>query len=101
MLIATSPQLDETQGQALSAGFDFAWRRLLRADGLLNPAQHAQVQNILTSYLLRLVRRGERDAQRLARRGIFFVCGVLACPEPVGYVGRSLRLADDDAEIVF
>jgi hypothetical protein len=40
-----------------SRPYDMAWRRIIEAD--LTRPQHAQAQNILLSYLRRLVRRGE------------------------------------------
>jgi len=100
MQTATSCALDAEQGKALSAAFDFAWRRLLQTD-LLQPSQYAQMQNILTTYLIKLVRRGERNEGRLARRGIFFVCGLLAAPDPVSFTGRALYFAEGAAGVVF
>jgi hypothetical protein len=61
--------------------------------------QQPYAQSIVCAHLLRLVRRGERNEARLASRGVFLICGILACPDYEYVPGRSLRT--DSAEIVF
>jgi len=93
--------LDENESRILMAAYDLAWRRIMQAN-LLTPMQQAcaqNMQNILRGFLLRLLRRGERSEARLASRGVFLICGILACPGDVYVPGRSLRT--DGAEIVF
>jgi hypothetical protein len=98
MHIAIRNDLDEEQSRILMAGCDLAWRRITQAE-TLTPMQQTYAQNILCAHLLRLVRRGERNETRLASRGVFLICGILACPDYEYVPGRSLRT--DGAELVF
>jgi hypothetical protein len=66
---------------------------------VLTSMQQPYAQNIVCAHLLRLVRRGERNEARLASRGVFLICGILACPDYEYVLGRSLRT--DGAKIVF
>jgi hypothetical protein len=91
-------ELDDVQSRVFTAAYDMAWRRIMEAD-LLSPPQYAHIQNILCGYLLWLIRRGERKETRLASRGVFLVCGLLACPD-CGYVpGQPVKT--DGAQLVF
>ena len=98
MHIAIRNDLDEEQSRILMAACDLAWRRIVQAN-VLTPMQQPYAQSIVCAHLLRLVRRGERNEARLARRGVFLICGILACPDYEYVPGRSLRT--DSAEIVF
>lgn len=92
------PELDDEQSHVLTAAYDLAWRRIIHAE-LIKPVQHRQLQDALYGYLLQLVRRGERKEARLARRGIFFICGILASA-PGAYVPGQPLVADG-TQIVF
>ena len=98
MHIAIRNDLDEEQSRILMDACDLAWRRIIQAD-VLTSMQQPYAQSIVCAHLLRLVRRGERNEARLASRGVFLICGILACPDYEYVPGRSLRT--DSAEIVF
>ena len=98
MHIAIRNDLDEEQSRILTAACDLAWRRIIQAN-VLTSMDQLYAQNIICAHLLRLVRRGERNEARLAGRGVFLICGILACPDCEYALGRSLRT--DSAEIVF
>ena len=98
MHIAIRNDLDEDQSRILMAACDLAWRRITEAY-VLTPMQQAYAQNIVRAHLLVLIRRGERHEARLASRGVFLICGILACPDYKYVPGRPLRT--DGAEIVF
>jgi hypothetical protein len=98
MHIAARNDLDEEQSRILLRACDLAWRRVTEAV-VLTPMQQAYAHNIVHAHLLRLVRRGERKEQRLASRGVFLICGILACPSHEYVPGRSLRT--EGAEIIF
>lgn len=91
-------ELDDDQSRVFMGAYDLAWRRITEAD-LLVPGQYARVQNILCGYLLWLIRRGERRPARLANRGVFLICGLLACPDCTYVPGRPLMT--DGAQILF
>lgn len=90
MHIAVHNELDEEQSRVLMAAYDLAWRRIVDAE-LLEPTEYARAQNILCNYLLRLLQRGESDVWRLATRGVFLICGILACPDQAYVPGRPLN----------
>ncbi len=98
MQIVVRDQLDDDQSRVFMAGYDLAWRRILEAD-LLSSDKYAHAQNILCSHLLWLIRHGERRPARLASRGVFLICGVLACRDCTYVPGRSIKT--DGAQIVF
>lgn len=98
MHIAIRNDLGEEQSRILMAACNLAWRRIIQAD-LLASTQQPYARNIVYAHLLRLVRRGERNEARLASRGVFLICGILACPDCEYVPGRSLRT--DSVEIVF
>jgi hypothetical protein len=98
MRIAIRNDLDEDQSRILMGACDLAWRRIMQAE-LLTPMQQVHAQNIVCGHLLRLVRRGERNQARLANRGVFLICGLLACPDHEYVPGRPIRA--DGAEILF
>jgi len=98
MHIAARNDLDEEQSRILLRACDLAWRRVTEVV-VLTPMQQAYAHNIVHAHLLRLVRRGERKEQRLASRGVFLICGILACPDHEYVSGRSLRT--EGAEIIF
>jgi hypothetical protein len=98
MQIAVHNELDAEQSRVLMAAYDTAWRRIMETD-LLTPTQYAQAQKILCSYLLRLVQRAERKETRLATRGVFLICGLLACPDCAYVPGRPIQA--NGAQIVF
>lgn len=98
MQIIVRNELDGDQSRALMAAYDMAWRRIMEAD-LLSSGQYAHAQNILRSYLLWLIRRGERKETRLASRGVFLICGLLACPDCSYVPGQPMKT--DGAHIVF
>lgn len=80
MHIAIRNDLDDEQSRILMAACDLAWRRIIQAD-LLTSTQQPYARNIVYAHLLRLVRRGERNEARFASRGVFLICGILACPD--------------------
>ena len=88
------------KSRVLLSACNLAWRRVTEAV-VLTPMQQAYAHKTKTMYahLLRLVRRGERKEQRLASRGVFLICGILACPDHEYVPGRSLR--PGGAEIIF
>lgn len=98
MHIAIRNDLDEEQSRILMAACDLAWRRIIQAN-VLTSMDQLYAQNIICAHLLRLVRRGERNEARLASRGVFLICGILACPDSEYVPGRVLRT--DGAEIVY
>jgi hypothetical protein len=98
MHIAARNYLDEEQSRIFLRACDLAWHRVTEAV-VLTPMQQAYAHNIVHAHLLRLVRRGERKEQRLASRGVFLICGILACPDHEYVTGRSLRT--EGAEIIF
>lgn len=99
MYVAARNDLDEKQSRVLLSACNLAWRRVTEAVVLLTPIQQAYAHSIMYAHLLRLVRRGERKEQRLASRGVFLICGILACPDHEYVSGRSLRLGG--AKIIF
>jgi hypothetical protein len=98
MQIVVRNELDDDQSRVFMAAYDMAWRRIVEAD-LLSPGQYAHAQNILCSHLLRLIRRGERKQARLASRGVFLICGLLACPDGAYIAGRPMKTGG--AQILF
>jgi hypothetical protein len=102
MYVAARNDLDEKQSRVLLSACNLAWRRVTEAV-VLTPMQqayaHSIAHSIMYAHLLRLVQRGERKEQRLASRGVFLICGILACPDHEYVLGRSLRLGG--AEIIF
>lgn len=98
MHIAIRNDLDDEQSRILMAACDLAWRRIIQAN-VLTSMDQSYAQNIICAHLLRLVRRGERNGARLAGRGVFLICGILACPDSEYVPGRFLRT--DGAEIVY
>ena len=98
MQIVIRKELDDDQSRVFMEAYDMAWRRILDAD-LLPPGQYAHAQNVLCSHLLRLIRRGERRQARLATRGVFLICGLLACPACTYVPGRPMKT--DGAQILF
>jgi hypothetical protein len=98
MHIVVRNELDDDQSRVFMGAYDVAWRRITEAD-LLTPAQHAHAQNILCGHLLWLIERGERKPDRLASRGVFLICGLLACPDCTYVPGRPLMT--DGAQILF
>jgi len=98
MHIAVRNDLDEDQSRILMSACDLAWRRIMEAE-LVTPTQQVYAQNILCGYLLRLVRSGERSERRLASRGVFLICAILACPDCEYVPGRPIRT--DGAQIIF
>jgi len=98
MHIAIRDDLNEDQSRTLMTACDLAWRRIIEAD-ILPPSQQIHAQNVLCTHLLRLVRHGERSETRLANRGVFLICGILACPDSPYTPGQPLRTAG--ADIVF
>ena len=98
MQIAFRNDLNEDQSRTLMIACNQAWSRIAAAN-LLPPAQQDHAQNLLCMHLLRLVRRGELNVGRLASRGVFLVCAILACPDCDYVPGQPLRT--DGAEIVF
>jgi hypothetical protein len=61
--------------------------------------QQDHAQNALCTHLLHLVRRGERNVGRLASRGVFLICAMLACPDSEFIPGRPLRT--DGADVIY
>ena len=98
MQIVVRNDLDGEQSRVLMAAYDMAWRRIMEADRLSSD-QYAHAQNMLCSYLLWLIRRGEREETRLASRGVFLICGMLACPDYTYVPGQPIET--DGAQIVF
>jgi hypothetical protein len=98
MHIVVRNELDDDQSRVFMAAYDMAWRRIMAAD-LLSPSEHAHAQNMLCGHLLRLIRRGERKQTRLASRGVFLICGLLACPDCVYVPGRPVKTSG--AQILF
>ena len=90
MYVTARNDLDEKQSRVLLSACNLAWRRVTEAV-VLTPIQQAYAHSIMYAHLLRLVRRGERKEQRLASRGVFLICGILACPDHEYVSGRSLR----------
>lgn len=101
MQIVVRNELDGEQLRVFMAAYDMAWRRIMEADRLSwGQYAHAQnMQNILRSYLLRLIQRGECKETRLASRGVFLICGLLACPDCTYVPGQPMQT--DGAQIVF
>ena len=98
MQIVVRNELDDEQSRVFMAAYDMAWRRIMETD-LLSSGQYARAQNILCSHLLRLIRRGVRKEPRLARGGVFLICGLLACPDCSYVPGQPMKT--DGAQIVF
>jgi hypothetical protein len=98
MQIVVRNALDAEQSRILLSAYEMAWRRLIEA-GVLTRLEHAKAQNILLSYLRWLVRRGERNEARVATRGVFLICGLLACPDDVYVPGRPMQA--NGTQIVF
>lgn len=98
MQIVVRNKLDDDQSRIFMAAYDMAWRRIIEAD-VLSSGQHAHAQNVLCSHLLRLIRRGECRQARLAIRGVFLICGLLACPDCAYVPGRPMKT--DGAQILF
>ena len=98
MQIVVRRELDDDQSRIFMAAYDAAWRRIMEAD-LLPPDKHAYVQNIVCSHLLWLIRHGERRPARLANRGVFLVCGLLACPGCTYVPGQPMKTSG--AQILF
>lgn len=98
MQIVVRNDLDDDQSRVFMAAYDLAWRRIMEAN-LLPSDQYAHAQNILCSHLLGLIRHGERRQARLATRGVFLICGLLACPDCTYVPGRPLKT--DGAQILF
>jgi hypothetical protein len=98
MHIVVRNELDDDQSRVFLAAYDMAWQRIVEA-GLLSRGQYAHAQNILCSHLLRLIRRGERKQTRLASRGVFLICGLLACPDCAYVPGRPVKTSG--AQILF
>lgn len=90
MQIIVRNELDDDRSRIFMTAYDTAWRRVVEA-GLLSPDQYAQAQNILCSHLLRLIRRGEHKQARLASRGVFLICGLLACPDCAYVPGQPMK----------
>ncbi|MGC1625065.1 MAG: hypothetical protein WA759_20015, partial [Pseudolabrys sp.] len=65
----------------------------------ITPMQQTYMESVLRGHLLRQVRRGERKVTRLASRGVFLICGILACPDHTYVPGRPLRA--DGVQILF
>ncbi|MGA7084645.1 MAG: hypothetical protein WB005_15900, partial [Pseudolabrys sp.] len=57
---------------------DVTWHRVLEAGLTITPMQQTYMESVLRGHLLRQVRRGERKVTRLASRGVFLICGILA-----------------------
>jgi len=91
MQIASRYRLDEEQSRILMNACDLTWLRILEARVPIIPTQQAHLQNIVRNHLLRQVRRGERNVTRLASRGVFLICGVLACSDSAYVPGRPLQ----------
>jgi hypothetical protein len=83
-------ELDDEQSRVFMGAYDAAWRRIMEAH-LLSRDQYAHAQNILCSHLLQLIRQGERRPARLATRGVFLICGLLACPDCWYVPGRPMK----------
>ena len=98
MQIVVRNDLDNDQSRVFMAAYDIAWRRITEA-GLLSSEQYAHAQNVLCTHLLRLIRHGERRQTRLATRGVFLICGLMACPDCAYVPGRPLNTAG--AQILF
>lgn len=98
MQIAIRNDLNDDQSRTLMLACNQAWSRIIEAN-MLPPMQQEQAQNILCMHLLRLVRRGELNVGRLARRGVFLISAILACPDCNYIPGQPLRT--DGADIIF
>ena len=98
MQIAIRNDLNEDQSRTLMIACNQAWGRIIAAN-LLPTLQQDEAQDILCTHLLRLVRLGERNIARLASRGVFLICAVLACPDCEYVAGQPLRT--DGADVVF
>ena len=98
MHIATRNDLDDEQARILTAACNLACDRMIEA-GVLRTMQQPYAQNLVCAHLHRLVRRGERNEARLASRGVFLICGILACPDCKFIPGRPLQTGG--ATIVF
>ena len=100
MQIAIRNDLNEDQSRTLMIACNQAWSRVIAAN-LLPAVQQDQdhAQNILCTHLLRLVRCGEHDVTRLASRGVFLICALLACPDCDYVPGQPLRT--DGADVIF
>ncbi len=91
--------LDEEQSRLLMSACDVTWRRVLEAGLIITPMQRTYMESVLRSHLLRQLRRGERKVTRLASRGVFLICGILACPDHAYVPGRPLQA--DGVQILF
>lgn len=91
--------LDEEQSRILTSACDVTWHRVLEAGLTITPTQKTYMESVLRGHLLRQVRRGERKVTRLASRGVFLICGILACPDHTYVPGRPLRA--DGVQILF
>jgi hypothetical protein len=98
MQIAIRNDLNEDQSRTLMIACNRAWSRIIAAN-LLPAMEEDRAQNILCTHLLHLVRRGELNVGRLASRGVFLICALLARPDCSYIPGQPLRT--DGAEIVF
>ena len=98
MQIAIRNDLNEDQSRTLMLACNQAWSRVVAAN-LLPAMQQDWAQNILCTHLLHLVRRGELNVGRLASRGVFLICALLACSDCDYVPAQPLRT--DGADIVF
>jgi hypothetical protein len=98
MHIAVRNDLDEEQSRILLSACDIAWRRVTQAV-TLTPTQQVYARSAVCAHLLDIVRHGERNEHRLASRGVFLICGLLACPDCKYVQGRPLQTSG--AQIVF
>lgn len=98
MQVTVRNELDENQSRILVAAYDVAWHRMTKAEVLVR-LQPEFASKILCDHLSRLVRRGEHKVERLAMRGVFLICGILACPHHQYIPDRPLQT--DGAVIVY
>ena len=91
--------LDEEQSRLLTNACDVAWHRVLEAGLIITPMQRTYMESVLRSHLLRQLRRGERKVTRLASRGVFLICGILASQNHAYIPGRPLQA--DGVQILF
>jgi len=106
MHIAIRNDLDQDQERILLSACDIllsacdkAWRRVTRVVVALTPVQHVHARSVVRAHLLGLVRHGERNEDRLASRGVFLICALLACPGCEYVQGHLLQQVG--AQIVF
>ena len=99
MNIAIRNDLDQDQERILLSACDKAWRRVTRVVVALTPVQHVHARSVVRAHLLGLVRHGERNEDRLASRGVFLICALLACPGCEYVQGHLLQQVG--AQIVF